>query len=455
MATNLLSDRAVQSAKPQDREYELRDGGGLSLRIKKDGTKIWAYRYTKPDTKKQVREYLGSYPVLKLADAREAVAARRTLVAKSIDPAHAAALLSDTTDAPATVGDLYKVWYAKHVEPNRSSKSDKDSINSRFEIYVRPRVGDIPLSKIRRGQLMTVIDAARDANKMRTANLLLGELGQMFRYAAAREWMQGDPTAAITRKDAGGQDNESERVLDDTEIVMLRDILATPPESRSRYYTATRRVLPVRTELAVWWTLATLARAVEVASIKRKGAVNRKAATWIIPADVSKNKKPHLVHLSSFALAVWDRMAEMPGEGEYLFEGRDGGHLSETEVTRRLTDRQTRAKPVQGRKNSTILDLPGGHWTQHDLRRTGATIMGELGISSDVIDLCLNHKKAKRTTRTYQRQTMLPQRKEAFDVLGAHLEKLLGHPAAWLPKEQSDDDAAPFPATNLVAAAID
>ena len=125
------------------------------------------------------------------------------------------------------------------------------------------------------------------------------------------------------------------------------------------------------------------------------------------PADVSKNK-PHVVHLSAFALAVWDRMCEIPGDGEYVFEGRDGGHVSETEVTRRLTDRQTRNKPIKGRKNSTVLDLPGGHWTQHDLRRTGATIMGELNISSDVIDLCLNHKKAKKTTRTYQRQTMLP-----------------------------------------------
>jgi len=350
MATNLLSDRAVQSAKPRDTEYELRDGGGLSLRVKKDGAKIWAFRYTKPDTKKQVREYLGSYPVLKLADAREAVAARRTLVAKSIDPGNATALLSDQSEAPATVGDLYDTWYAKHVEPHRSSKSDKDSIKSRFENYVRPRVGDIPLSKIRRGQLMTVIDAARDANKMRTANLLLGELGQMFRYAAAREWIQGDPTAAITRKDAGGQDNESDRVLDDAEIVLLRDILATPPESKSRYYTARRRV---------------------------------------------------------------------------------------------LSDRQTRAKPIKGRKNSTILDLPGGHWTQHDLRRTGATIMGELDISSDVIDLCLNHKKAKKTTRTYQRQTMLPQRQEAFDILGSHLTKLLGEPANWLPSIAALDEEIP------------
>ena len=139
MATNLLSDRAVQSAKPRDAEYEIRDGGGLSLRVKKDGTKIWAFRYTRPDTKKQVREYLGSYPVLKLADAREAVAARRTLVAKSIDPGSATALLQDESEAPTTVGDLYNTWYDKHVSRNRSSESDKASIRSRFENYVKPR----------------------------------------------------------------------------------------------------------------------------------------------------------------------------------------------------------------------------------------------------------------------------------------------------------------------------
>ena len=86
----------------------------------------------------------GIVPVLKLADAREAVAARRTLVAKSIDPGSATALLQDESEAPTTVGDLYNTWYDKHVSRNRSSESDKASIRSRFENYVKPRVGDIP-----------------------------------------------------------------------------------------------------------------------------------------------------------------------------------------------------------------------------------------------------------------------------------------------------------------------
>ena len=65
MATNLLTDRAILAAKPQAREYELTDGGGLALRIKTNGTKMWAVRYTSPTSGKRVREYIGTYPGLR------------------------------------------------------------------------------------------------------------------------------------------------------------------------------------------------------------------------------------------------------------------------------------------------------------------------------------------------------------------------------------------------------
>lgn len=169
---------------------------------------------------------------------------------------------------------------------------------------------------VRRGLVMKAIDKARLEKKMRTANLVLANMRQTFRFAVAREWMQGDPTAAIARKQAGGQENEGERVLSDEELPMLRDVLAKPPQQKSRYYVARRRVLPVHTELMVWWTLATAARPIEVASIRRKGAVNAKNKTWTIPAEVAKNGKPHIVHLSDFALAVWKQMLKLPGTGE-------------------------------------------------------------------------------------------------------------------------------------------
>lgn len=169
------------------------------------------------------------------------------------------------------MGRLFNVWFSQEIEANRKSENDHKSIKKRYLIYVAPLLPGVPLSMVRRGLVMKAIDKARLEKKMRTANLVLANLGQMFRFAVAREWMQGDPTAAIARKQAGGQENEGERVLSDDELPILRDVLAKPPQQKSRYYVARRRVLPVHTESMVWWTLATAARPIEVATMHRKG----------------------------------------------------------------------------------------------------------------------------------------------------------------------------------------
>lgn len=60
----------------------------------------------------------------------------------------------------------------------------------------------------------------------------------------------------------------------------------------------------------------------------------------------------------------------------------------------------------------------------HDLRRTAATIMGDLGIRPEVIDRCLNHKEQNKVRRTYQRYSYQPEMKEAWQLLGQRLEAL-------------------------------
>lgn len=428
MATNKLSDRSVRALKPDSKEYEVTDGGGLALRVKKDGTKLWAVRYTSPATKKRVREYIGMYPDISLADARKELQSRREFLAKNIDPANAEALMQSKPggDIPLTVTDLFDVWYEKYILVRRQSASSQDAVRLRYIKYAQPQIGDIPLSQLTRGHIMRAIDSARDAGVMRTANLVLSELRQMFRYGMAREWILTDPSAAITRKDAGGKEVERERVLSEQEIILLKKRLNSNPASAN---SVDGRVLPVRTELAVWWSLATAARAIEVASMQKK-YINEEDKIWIIPAERSKNTDEHIVHLSDFAIAIWKRLSAISGL-DYVFEGRaPGSHLSEKEVTRRVTDRQSRA-PITGRKNTTELDLIDGRWTQHDLRRTAATIMGELGVSPDVIDRCLNHREANKVTRIYQRQKMLPQRSAAFNLLGDYLIETIGHPNDW------------------------
>ncbi len=69
--------------------------------------------------------------------------------------------------------------------------------------------------------------------------------------------------------------------------------------------------------------------------------------------------------------------------------------------------------------------LTGGKWTPHDLRRTGATIMGNLRVQPDVIEKCLNHTEENKIKRIYQRQELKQEQAEAWRVLGERAVLLL------------------------------
>ena len=69
--------------------------------------------------------------------------------------------------------------------------------------------------------------------------------------------------------------------------------------------------------------------------------------------------------------------------------------------------------------------LTGGPWTPHDLRRTGATMMGELGVIGEVIERCLNHVEQNKLKRIYQRHELKAEKREAWRLLGERLQLLL------------------------------
>jgi integrase len=92
-----------------------------------------------------------------------------------------------------------------------------------------------------------------------------------------------------------------------------------------------------------------------------------------------------------------------------------------------LADRQKpNVSALQRRcKLTDALTLSGGKWTAHDLRRTSATLMAQLGHSTDVIDECLNHMMQRRISRVYIQDRREAQQAQAFNALGNKLEELM------------------------------
>jgi len=99
-------------------------------------------------------------------------------------------------------------------------------------------------------------------------------------------------------------------------------------------------------------------------------------------------------------------------------------HIGPKSVAKQIRDR-VRSSPVKGRgKVSEALLLTGGPWTPHDLRRTGATMMGELGVMGEVIERCLNHVEQNKLKRIYQRHELKSEQREGWRRLGERLSLL-------------------------------
>src|SRR3954452_24674928 len=62
---NLLDAQTVRNAQPQaDKDYPLRDGGGLFLLVRTTGSKLWRLKFG------NTMRSLGAYPTISLAQAR-------------------------------------------------------------------------------------------------------------------------------------------------------------------------------------------------------------------------------------------------------------------------------------------------------------------------------------------------------------------------------------------------
>jgi integrase len=324
-----------------------------------------------------------------------------------------------------TIRQLFDRWAATELTPNvlangkRSGRKDGGQYSrDQFERRIFPVLGEVAAVDVRKADLLAILDAVKAEGKLRTCNVLLTDLKQMFHFALAREIVDRNPLDTITKRQAGGAETERERVLTAEEVVALARQL---PKAN----------MGLRSVCAVWLTLATGCRVGELMNAQWQH-IDLESRTWHLPD--TKNQRPHTVHLSDFAVQQIQNLATMrvltPAglPCPWVFPNTKGSSSLDIKTFgKQLSDRQR--PPEKRLSNRTAatesLSLPGGKWTAHDLRRTAATTMASLGISSDVIDECLNHMIQSRVTRIYIRDRREGEQAKAFDALGQRLAELV------------------------------
>lgn len=424
---NKISDAKFRNLKPSDKEQLISDGGSLFIRMRpiEDGGSV-SFRLSYRIEGKQRWMTLGTYPSMSLREAREVRDKHKKTLKEGRDPildkilekrrqrelqiAEQAEIAKQ--QARMTVSKLFESWEALDLSIRRKDKGK--SINRFFNKDILPVIGDMAVEDIRKSHIAIILDNLIARKVPRTAKMALTLMRQMFRFAQDRDYIDNDPTRSLSKANTGGKDVIRDRYLDENEIKTLKVQI---PEAR----------LLKTTECAIWIILSTCCRIGELSKAKWE-EVDLEAGTWKIPAANSKNGKTHIIYLSQFAKRQFESLIALKKSETWVYPNTDDtSHVSEKSITKQIGDRQLQPnrQPMSGRsKHCEALALPGGKWHCHDLRRTAATMMGDLGIRPDVIEMCLNHVEVNRMKRTYQHQKLLVERAEAWRLLGERLELL-------------------------------
>ena len=344
-----------------------------------------------------------------------------------------------------TVRKLFEQWQRAELAPQTLAdgtrigrKDGGEWVRQSFERRVFPDLGDLPVEGVKAADLLAIIDGAKAGGKVRTAQALLADLRQMFRFAEEREIVDRNPLDRVSKTKATGRAMERTRCLSDDEVLTLVKALpqaGMAPRSAAAIWQILATGLRIGECMGAAWAAdglnsPALAKTADTNGAKF-GIVDLAARTWHLPT--TKNEREHTLHLSEFALA---RLAELAALRETGLDGQPVAWVfPATDRTRpvcvksfgkQLADRQRAPEArMSGRSKATLsLQLPGGRWTAHDLRRTAATLMARLGVSTDVIDECLNHKLQSKMARVYIQDRRLADQARAFDALGRRLAEL-------------------------------
>lgn len=366
-----LNDFTIRNAKPAPHDRLLADGGNLFLRIRPNGAKGWVVRVMRQG-KRRVHT-VGAWPDVSIRQAR----------------AQASAIVAqERGTARIAVRDAVDHYMNAMIRPKYKRVNNA-------EVYARRlqgKIGDLSVDVVRPVDVSRVIaDYQREAPV--SAMRCLGFARGFFAWCVGFGYLEKSPLADIQTRAFGVVEESRERVLTDDEI---RD-----------FWTADD--LPHRPLLRFL-----LLTGLRIGSAQSAEGEWIDAEHWLrLPASAMKGGKPHDCYLSALARAQIE-----PDAKPHLFRS-----VSETAVqaaVRRWHERQY-PEPRHGADGELT-----PRWTPHDLRRTFASRLGDLGTAPHIIAKALAHTYApSESLPVYLRSEWRDERIQAAETLAAHVAAIL------------------------------
>jgi integrase len=390
-----LTDTAIRTTKTPDTARKLTDEKGLYLLLQPTGGKLWRFDYRFGGKRKTLA--LGAYPDVSLKAAREKLADARTLLADGVDPAlnRKAQKSAKALSAANSFEVVAREWFAKFKPKWTDGHSEK--IIARLERDVFPWVGSRPIADVKAPEILACLRRVEHRGAVETAHRALQNCGQVFRYAIATGRAERDVAADLRGALPPVKQTHRAAITEPKAIGEL--MRAIDGYSGSLVTVCAMKLAPL-----VFLRPGELRQA-------QWSEIDLDRAEWNIPAERMKMREPHLVPLSTQAVAILTEIKARTGDGAYIFPSP-----------------RTRSRPMSNNAILSALRRMGyakEEMSGHGFRAMARTILDEvLNVRTDYIEHQLAHAVKDPNGRAYNRTAHLVERRAMMQQWADYLDKL-------------------------------
>lgn len=364
-----------------DHVYFDDDIAGFGLRLREGGARTWVYRYR--IGKKQRGITLGSATSVPLALARANAGALEAKVRLGNDPA------ADKQVARAAASNSVGALIDQYLDARSSGWRPNSAREVRRHLlkYAKP-LHAMPITTLSQRDVAILLGAVAKNSGDISSNRLRASL-ETFVGWVIRQGIRL-PEGNVVSYTEKRKEQSRARVLSDAEIRAVWNACDDTDHGT-----------------IVKLLLLTGQRAAEIGSLRWDEVKDGRIE---LPGERTKNKRAHIVPLSETAAAILEPLRMV---GRVHVFGRDDSHgfrgwgVSKQRLDRRIAKAGAKMAP----------------WVVHDLRRSVATRMAELGVQPHIVEAVLNHVSGHKAgvAGVYNRATYDKEKRAALALWAEHV----------------------------------
>lgn len=358
-----LSDPFIRSLEKPKQRIEIYDTltTGLALRVTPTGAKSFVYRYR---INNEVKRYtIGQFPKIGLADARKICKDLHLTKLHGDDPLYKRERAKSESKLGSRFIDLANRFKEEYLPQLRKRTADEY-----FRIIDReltPTLGKVLISDIKRADVIKLLDKiALNRNTPVMANRVKATISSIFSFAVNKALLEYNIIRDVKKytKTKTGERVEvkRDRFYTADEIHRIWQAVDSQQEPTRSYYMFLMMYGQRKTETA----------------LAKWEHIDFDQRTWTIPAINTKAKRKHILPLTNQAIKLLQQLKDYSGGGTWVFRSR----YSDTPI-----------KWVDKAKQRIAKISEVSDFRPHDLRRTLATNLSEMGTERVVLKKIQNH----------------------------------------------------------------